>query len=363
MDELKIACVGDIMCGDSFYDVGHGVASGLSKYGRDFLRAEIIVFLCGHDVVLGNVECALSDEGRKNHVLRTVHMRGRPIASRYLAGWGVTITNVANNHILEHGYAAAIDTVRNLQESGVRTIGAGKNRLFQRGLQVEEISCGGRVLAFIGLCLCREKYAFNGGAESSEILEQLQMLTRQDKIVCISVHWGDEFMDRPSIRQKEMAHAFVEAGAKLVIGHHPHVVQGVETYKGGLIAYSLGNFIFDSIVDDCCWSVILSLTLRGQEVVRWRCLPIESDGDFRPVMARGYRIGELEREIARRSELLQNDKARDKYQEKYEVDFKLRSARARHQLRQKLYKKSWQIRPIYWPQVLFRPIQRRLGLW
>lgn len=363
MSNLRIACIGDIMCGDSFYNLGRGVASCLSRYGKDFLRKEIVDFLSEHNLVLGNVECPLSDRGRKDYILRSVHMRGRPQAAGYLAHWGLTVANVANNHILEHGYDAAVDTVRNLHKAGIKTIGAGRDKLFRNGLQIEEITYGRHVLAFIGICLRREKYAFSGGAEQEEVIEQVETLSAQGKIVCISIHWGDEFMDRPSLEQKQTAHSLIKAGAKVVIGHHPHVVQGVERYKDGLIAYSLGNFIFDSFLNDCCWSMMLSLNLAGAELLQWHCVPIEKDQDHRPMPAQGSRKTELVREINRRCELLKAEVTEHEYRKQYEADFKASDVRVRSQLRCRLHKGSWQTRPIYWPQILFRPVQRRLGIW
>jgi len=362
-NRIKIACVGDIMCGDSFYAMGYGVASSLDKYGNRFLPSEIVDILSGHDVVLGNVECPLSDKRRKNYVLRSLHMRGRPESAGYLAGWGLTVANVANNHILEHGYEAAIDTVHNLQKAGIITIGAGKDKLFQNGLQIEEITCGDSVLAFVGVCLCREKYAFNGGAELEEIVEAIKTLSRDDKIVCISIHWGDEFMDRPSIRQKQISQVMTEMGAKVIIGHHPHIVQGIETINGGLVAYSLGNFIFDSFLGYTKWSVILSVTMSGKEIIQWESIPIEKDNEHRPQLAIGEGRNRLEREIRHRCDLLVPETSDDRYKEQYKSDFTSRDVNARRKLYFELLKKTLLCNPVYWPQVLWRPIQRRMGIW
>lgn len=362
-NRIKIACVGDIMCGDSFYAMGHGVASSLDKYGNRFLPSEIVDILSGHDVVLGNVECPLSDKRRKNYVLRSLHMRGRPESAGYLAGWGLTVANVANNHILEHGHDAAIDTVYNLQEVGVITIGAGKDKLFRNGLQIEEITFGNHVLAFIGICLRREKYAFNGGSEIEEILETIKTLNRHEKIVCISIHWGDEFMDRPSIRQKQIAQMMTEMGAKLIIGHHPHVVQGIENINGGFVAYSLGNFMFDSFLSSTKWSLILSITMSGKEIIQWECIPIEKDNEHRPQIATGDRRDRLEREIKHRCDLLVPKISDDNYKEQYKSDIISQDVNARYKLYFELLKKFLLFNPVYWPQVLWRPIQRRMGKW
>ena len=173
MTKLKIACVGDIMCGDSFYALGCGVASSLRKYGKRFLRPEIADFLSAQDLVLCNVEGPLSNVGRKEHILRSVHMRGVPEAAQYLADWGIIVANVANNHILEHGRDCAIDKVRQLHAARIKTVGAGKDGLFQRGVQITEVKFSNQTVPVLGACFLKGKHAYYGGAE---LLSQTQIV-------------------------------------------------------------------------------------------------------------------------------------------------------------------------------------------
>lgn len=363
MKEIKIACVGDIMCGDSFYSLGVGVASSLDKYGKDFLPSEIVDFLSKHDIVLCNNECVLSDLGREEYSVRSLHMRGRASAAQHLSSWGIKIANLANNHILEHGYDTAIDTVRNLEGAGIKTIGAGGNKLFQRGLQIEEIVCGENTLVFLGMCLQPEKYAFNGGVELHEVVNAIKNMTMHNKIVCVSIHWGDEFIDRPSISQKKAAQLMIKAGATMIIGHHPHVVQGIQDLGGHLIAYSLGNFIFGGFWEDAKWSIVLSVTISGNKIIEWQYIPIEMDSECRPRFAISDRKIRLECEIGRRCDLLTQEISDKCYQKQYEVDLISLGINAKRKLYLKLLKNTLCINPIYWPQILWRPIQRRIGLW
>jgi poly-gamma-glutamate synthesis protein (capsule biosynthesis protein) len=363
MSTIRIACLGDIMCGDSFYNAGCGVASSLGKYGRDFLRPEIVRFLDGHDVVVGNVECVLSDKGRNDRLLRSIHMRGAGRTADYLAGWNLTVANVANNHILEHGYEAAIDTVDNLLRSGIRVIGSGAGNRFRDGLHVEWICRRGLTLALIGMCLRREKYAFNGGAGLEEVIEAVRNADTSGAFVCVCIHWGDELMDYPSGEQTEIADALARAGARMIIGHHPHVVQGAVLRDDVLVAYSLGNFIFDGFIDDCCWSVVLSVEVTDGEVVGWQCLPVVKDREHRPAFIQGSDKTALMSEFARRCGLLTTTADAEAYEQRYRTDFKTKDARARGRLYRHLCRRLPHMKAIYWPQVLLRPIQRRLNLW
>jgi len=406
--QLKIACLGDTMCGDSFCCLGRGIATSLDRYGENFVPRNMAHLLRGHDMVFCNVETVLSDVGRKDYSLRSVHMRGRPVAAEYLAGWGLTTANVATNHILEHGRAAAIDTVKRLETAGIKTVGAGRAGQFEPGLQVAQLQQAGQPIALIGACLLNERFAFDGGAEWDEIIEATKSLSSEGKVVIVSLHWGDELMDRPRLRQRQLGRELIRAGASLVIGHHPHVVQAVERFEHGLIAYSLGNFIFDSFSIDIIWSMILSVELSGREVRNWQAHPIGKDRDHRPILLEGTRKDELSREIKRRCELLSSqvpepgepgvDYAIDQpsaviaeheqryaghkqpyterekqyterelqyteYERLYNEEFERLDANCRKRLRQELIRRFWHMKIVYWPQILWRPIQRRLGWW
>jgi poly-gamma-glutamate synthesis protein (capsule biosynthesis protein) len=362
MGVLKIACVGDTMCGDSFDLLGLGAASSLDRYGSDFLPTEIANIFSSHDIVICNAECVLSDIGRKENSLRTLHMRGRPQTAAYLAKWGITVAHVANNHILEQGLEAAVDTVRQLEKAGVRTVGKGKDSRFQSGIEPLHLRFGDQTIAIIGACFHNGKYAFSSNLE--EVLKTIKAEADKGNPVMVSVHWGDELIDRPSIQQRQMARKFVGAGASLVIGHHPHVVQSIDSSDNTLTAYSLGNFIFDGNSKATIWSIILSITMSGKKVLGWEAIPIVSDRNYRPVLAEGVRKDKLKKEISRRCNLVKQEIAdTKKYQKEYASELKSLEAKSRHRLWLDIAKRFTRYRPIYWPQILWRPVQRRLGIW
>jgi len=362
MKGIRIACVGDVMCGESFYCMGDGVATSLARYGRDFLYGDVADYIRSHDVAMCNVECAISDVGKNELSLRSSQMRASPEAAEHLAAWGINIANVANNHIMEHGRAAAVDTVENLERSGISTIGAGADGTFEGGIQVAELEFEGRRVAFIGACFCREKYAYSGGAQFYEILETVRALREQGKIVVFSVHWGDELMDRPSIRQRKKAAVLAQSGASVIVGHHPHVLQGIEEMEGALAAYSLGNFIFSGMHPQTHWSVILSVTV-SEGGVEYDYRLIEKDGEHRPRFVTGEEKVELITEVERRCALLSSEVGDYEYDREYRAERKSSMVEAKHEFRLKVIKKMHRMRPVYVPQVLLRPVQRRLGIW
>lgn len=363
-DTVRIACVGDVMCGDFFNRIGGGVAWALDKYGADFVPVDVVRILKNHDVVMCNVECVISDVGRDERSLRSLQMRARPQAADYLSQWGMTVAHVANNHILEHGLEAATDTVEQLRRVGILTVGAGRDGDFQSGMEVAEVNLNGIPVCIIGACIHSGKYAFDGGGGCDEVLRLVSEQSGEKKLVFVSLHWGDEYIDRPSLWQRNFARQLTRAGAALVAGHHPHVVQGIEYAGGSLIAYSLGNFIFDMTSEDVNWSVILSITIRGGEVVDWSCIPIIQGKDFRPELVCGARKRHIEEEILRRNKLAcMSIENRKDYEREYFAEVAKLEKFQRRLLRRQIARNFFSLKPVYWPQVLFRPIQRRLGWW
>jgi len=233
---------------------------------------------------------------------------------------------------------------------------------FQPGVQIAEFDCGGEKIAVLGICFRNEKYAFGGGSGKEELLSTIKLLADENKLVVVSVHWGDELMDCPAGWQREVGREFIDAGASIIAGHHPHVIQGIENYSGGLIAYSLGNFIFDSFLEDTRWGAVLSVTLSGKKITGREILPIVRDDNHRPSFAEGDRKEALDAEILRRNDLLK-DGAFRQAQDNYQLQFNMRDDQARRKLKMQLLGKMWSFKPVYWHQFLYRPIQRRLGLW
>jgi len=363
VSEIKIACVGDVMCGDSFSQIGMGTSHSLDKHRSEFVPSDIVDIFRKHDIVLCNLESVLSDAGRREGSLRSLHMRGRPQTAQYLAQWGITVANVANNHILEQGRDCAIDTVNQLHKADIKTVGAGKNGDFQSGIDVAQIKSAGQTVAMFGVCLLEEKYAFNGGGDLSEVLLSIETCARAGKLVIVSIHWGDEMMDRPSLWQKKVGQQFIKAGAKLIIGHHPHVVQGIEGSDSNLVAYSLGNFIFDSSSEATGWSIILSITVSSGKIAKWEYIPVIREEHYRPALATGQIKGKLEEEVERRCNIITHLMSNKEYEEKYIMERHALEIQSRRRLWRNLAGRFIYYRPIYWPQMVLRPIQRKLGVW
>lgn len=363
MRTARIACIGDVMCGDQFMKMGRGAGSNVDKYGPDFLPREVVAVLRAHDAVLCNVECVLSDVGRREYSLRSVQMRGRRRTAKYLAQWGVTVAHLANNHILEHGVDAARDTARNLEQAGIQVVGGGPDGSFDARPTATRLSVNEVPLSIVGACFHSGRYAFRP-ATFEEVLDTVATEARRGRVVIVSAHWGDELIDRPSLWQQRVARDLIQAGASLVAGHHAHVFQGIYGDKGSLVAYSLGNFIFDCVSDLTKWTAILSVSMGEKGVLEWKAIPIRVGQDYRPALASGEHEAALQREIARRCDLVaQMPHEPALYEQEYCRELQSLD-NANRKLIWKSFLREWHRHPpLFLPQALLRPVRRRLGLW
>jgi poly-gamma-glutamate synthesis protein (capsule biosynthesis protein) len=229
-------------------------------------------FLKGADIVCGNLEGPISNRGTKGG--GKYSFRDDPGVVTGLKNAGFTILTIANNHIWDYGRDAFIDTLANLKSAGIAPLGGGTNfNETHRGV-LKNIK-GTRVI-FLGYTdlLPRSTGVSEDSAGISYLdIEQVKrdIKIAKDKadIVIVSFHWGREYQTKPSGRQEQIARAAINAGASLVIGHHPHVIQPVEEYGGGYIAYSLGNFIFDqNLSPDTQRGLVIKVVL-GKKKIRY----------------------------------------------------------------------------------------------
>jgi len=182
---------------------------------------------------------------------KTFLFRVDPRYVRVLVAGGVRVAATANNHIMDYGVEGLQETHRVLAEAGIAFVGTGMNAHAARRAAVLD-TLGERV-AFLAysLTLPEAYWATDhrpGTAFGHEqwIREDVQKVRKEASFVVVMFHWGRERWPAPQPYQITLAHAAVEAGADLVIGHHPHVIQPVEIYRGRAIFYSLGNALFGS---------------------------------------------------------------------------------------------------------------------
>jgi poly-gamma-glutamate synthesis protein (capsule biosynthesis protein) len=258
------------------------------------------------DLLFGNLETVLSESGtesRKRWVNTTP-----PEAGEYLKGAGFDILSVANNHTLDMGREGFENTLKGLEARGIAYVGGGRGDEPPEGLVVEQ---NGIRLGF--LAYTRGRFRSPPGVtvaklKKKAVINDIRALKDRCDHIVVSLHWGIENPYYPSPDQVRLAHAFIENGATLILGHHSHAIQGLERYKDGLIAYSLGNFQFDTELfkEKINSTMILSVDFDRHGIRDYTVVPCVINSDFQPEVAEGRTRELVERWIAKCSERVRN---------------------------------------------------------
>jgi poly-gamma-glutamate capsule biosynthesis protein CapA/YwtB (metallophosphatase superfamily) len=205
-------------------------------------------YLKSGDVTFGNLEDPVSDRGVKVGSIYSFRANPKVISGLVYAGFDVV--SIANNHIFDYTKTAFTDTIVNLKNADIQPIGGGDNFLDAHKPWIKEIK--GKTFAYLAYTDLYPS-SLSAGIDSVGIsyLDETQMVadiyaakTLADYVI-VSIHTGDEYQTKHNAKQDRIFKEAVDSGASFVIGNHPHVVQEVEHYKNGWIAYSLGNYIFD----------------------------------------------------------------------------------------------------------------------
>lgn len=261
--EIVMRFAGDIM-------LDRGVKYSVNKnLGGDFTK--LFANLGSYkeaDIFFANLEGPVSDKGKDLRNLYSFRMD--PKILPMLKSVGLDIVSFANNHVGDWGREAFEDTLKRLNENEIKYTGAGKNSSESEEPTIIEVK--GNKIGFLGFTDVGPEW-LSADAETSGVNpldteryeEIIKNAVKKVDILVVSVHWGNEYSTKTE-RQKDFAHKAIDSGAKIVIGHHPHVIQPLEVYKGGLIAYSLGNFIFDqAFSEDTMQGLTLEITVDSEE--------------------------------------------------------------------------------------------------
>ena len=180
------------------------------------------------DLTTANLETTFTNA--TNKAVKTYNFKSSPDFSKVLTSSGIEAVNISNNHIYDYLNQGYMDTKNSLSDAGIKYFGEGS-------FYITEIK--GVKFGFLG---------YTGFSNSSSFLNKLKTditsLKAQGCIVIINFHWGIEREYSPNETQKQIAHFAIDNGADMIIGHHPHVIQGIEQYKNKIICYSMGNFCF-----------------------------------------------------------------------------------------------------------------------
>ena len=250
--KFDLVAVGDISLGDAAQGVGAGVHATFERVRGEnplYPFEHTAPLFDGAEIVFGNLETVTSHNGLVRSSASSMEMRGHPDTVDRLARAGFSVLNVANNHTMQHGPAAFDDTVNALQHRGICVVGLASPT--HRECVPRSLSVAGLRVGLLGFAFEPDKY-WDGPVNYAfgpdcDIPGQIADARQTNDLVICSVHWGVEFVRHPAASEELLSRQLIDAGADLVIGHHPHVARRVDRYRHGLIVYSLGNFVFDQV--------------------------------------------------------------------------------------------------------------------
>jgi poly-gamma-glutamate synthesis protein (capsule biosynthesis protein) len=260
--------------------------------------------LARHDLTVGNLESTLSKAGAPRQGGDSFGASPSVRAGLRLAGFDVL--SLANNHTGDYGPVALTRTVRRLRAGGFAPVGAGADlAAASRPVVVERSGVRFGVVAFDAIGETPAATAQRPGALRLRMQPRTGPLVRSDldrvagivgelrdrvDVVLVLPHWGTQYTTETVRDQRRVARALVRAGADVVVGGHPHWVQGIESLPGGLVAYSLGNFVFDMDFSRRTQEgIVLELTFWADELKAATPVPVVIGPDFAPRVARGAR--------------------------------------------------------------------------
>jgi len=313
---VPFIALGDIM-------LGGRVASAIEKAGARQLLDGMRGYTEPSALIFGNLEMPFSNSNEP--YLGGVHPSYRvpPSCVQAVEALRLKVVNLATNHVLDWGPEAIELTLTLLSERGIETVGAGRNEREARKpaiIRTKDLRAG-----FLGYCK-KGEYSSTGNTPGSalldpqEIVKDIVALREEVDILVVSLHWGLELSDHPYPQDIKIAHRLMDAGADIILGHHPHVIQGIEERNGGLIAYSLGNFIFDNraghIVSQQSWDkrhqgIFLRARLGKNHVFDYDIVPTQITEDLHVVPAQGEVKEEILDRIKELSKIIAQNQAGD----------------------------------------------------
>jgi poly-gamma-glutamate capsule biosynthesis protein CapA/YwtB (metallophosphatase superfamily) len=267
---LRLAAVGDVNLDGAPANARQGVGAALRHA----------------DISFANLESAVSTRGLP--YLKQYNFRARPAALAKLRRVsGLDVLNLANNHVGDYGPGALMDTVNAVRHEGMAPVGAGRD--LSAATRPTIVTRLGLRIAFVGFSeiaptdfAAGPRHPGTSWANPAQIAKSVRAARSRADIVVASFHWGIEGQTLETAQQRALADVAVQNGAQLVVGAHPHTLQPVRRQGGAIVAYSLGNFVFDGQSPPTTTTGILQLDLTADGVTRasWRAAHIAGGRPF-----------------------------------------------------------------------------------
>lgn len=282
---IKMVFVGDIMLGRYVDKRIKSYDLKLGSNNAPFIDNKLRDIIGNADIAVGNLESPLTNTGEHDNL--GIEFNADAKYTSRLSSVGFDILGTANNHAVDMGKRGVESTVKALYSNGILGIGTNSG-LGSEGSGVYDCHAGVvKEVRGVRVGVLAYSYTeYNDGGESpgndvcdwgdfERVKTDLVKLKEKADYVIIMAHTGVENSSEPTIKDQEKFKSLIDSGAAAVIGHHPHVVQRVEEYKSGVIAYSLGNFVFDQIEPEQKVSEILEIQINSDGVLSYKTIPVK----------------------------------------------------------------------------------------
>lgn len=228
--EFTLTAIGDCTLGDDVnFNPSNSFSTVYSMYGYDYFFKNVKSILAADDLTFANFEGTLTTSDAREG--KEYAFKGAPEYTAILKDGSIEAVTLANNHSSDYGPQSLADTKQYLSDAGIA---------YCTGEEIIYKEVNGIKVALIGI------YVLDTGIEKASQVESALSTAKQHgaDVIVVGFHWGSERSNYPDETQQSLAHTAIDCGADLVVGHHPHVLQGIEQYQGKYIVYSLGNFCF-----------------------------------------------------------------------------------------------------------------------
>ncbi len=277
-DSVNISFVGDISLADNFDIMPYYDSRGEGVYG--ILSTEVVDIMKNSDIMVANNEFAVTNSDNK--INKLYNFKAKPERLNIYKKMGIDLVSLANNHVYDYGEDGLLDTIKYLDEYDIPNVGAGKN--IDEAKEAFYYIAGGYKFSFISASRA-EKNVVTPNAEENKpgifwcydpnlLMEVIKEEKEKSDYVIVLIHWGREDSHELEDAQKETGKMYIDAGADLIIGAHAHMLQGFEFYNNKLIAYNLGDFIFNRETKD---TGILSITINNYGAMDYEFVPCKQD--------------------------------------------------------------------------------------
>lgn len=268
---LTASMVGDIM-------MGRHVEEIMKRRGGDYLFRAVKPYFTNSDYTTGNFEHPITlVDNYDEKADKLIHLSTSPESIKVLKDMGFSVVNLANNHTMDYLDKGFNDTVYSMDDVDIKYVGVGNN--LDQLYDVDYQTINGVTIATLGFTdvYIDRVSEINSGPiplEPDLFMPLIAEASEQADLVFVHVHWGVEYDSGVSTRQKELAKAMSDAGANVIIGHHPHVLSSFDVYNDTVIFYSLGNFIFDQGWTRNKDSALVQYSLKGDGEGRFEIIPM-----------------------------------------------------------------------------------------